>query len=117
MEKYLSQQDVLVNVKPELTLEGILNIPYNPIGIVLFAHGTGSSRHSPRNHFVAQALNNARLGTLLLDLLTPAEEVVDERSRQFRFDIDMLAKRLEGAIDWLTRQNDTRPLNIGLFGA
>src|SRR5689334_20380255 len=105
MEKYLSQQDVQVNVKPELTLEGLLNIPYNPIGIILFAHGTGSSRHSPRNQFVAYALNNARLGTLLVDLLTPAEEQVNSRSGQLRFDIDMLAKRLEGAIDWLTRQN------------
>jgi len=117
MEQHLNKQEVQVNVKPELSLAAILTIPVDAQGIVLFAHGTGSSRHSPRNQFVARFLNEARLATLLLDLLTPDEEEVDTRSHRLRFDIEMLATRLVGAIDWLTHQNDTRPLNIGLFGA
>jgi putative phosphoribosyl transferase len=117
MEYEIKEHVVQVNVKPDLLLEGTLNIPDNARGIVLFAHGSGSSRHSPRNQFVAHSLNLARLGTLLLDLLTPDEEAVDSRTGHLRFDINLLAARLEGAVDWLTKQNDTRPLNIGLFGA
>jgi dienelactone hydrolase len=100
-----------------VTLEGNLAIPGGARGIVLFAHGSGSSRHSPRNRFVAQALREAGLGTLLLDLLTPEEETIDLRTRRLRFDIDLLAERLVGAADWLARNRDTQSLPIGCFGA
>jgi len=117
MEHQIKLLEVQVNAKPDLVLEGILSLPNNARGIILFAHGSGSSRHSPRNQFVASILNRARLGTLLLDLLTPDEETIDNHTGQYRFDIDLLAARLEGAIDWLIRQNEMRSLNIGLFGA
>lgn len=97
-------------------LEGDLVLPENAHGIVLFAHGSGSSRHSPRNRQVASMLNQAGFGTLLLDLLTPDEEDVDQFTRQHRFDIELLARRLVGAIDWLRREGGG-PLPIGLFGA
>ena len=84
---------------------------------MLFAHGSGSSRHSPRNRHVARVLNQAKLATLLIDLLTSAEEAVDLRTAQLRFDIGLLAERLIAATDWLVRQPDTRPLRLGYFGA
>jgi len=98
-------------------LEGTLGVPTDANGIVLFAHGSGSSRFSPRNRFVARMLREAGLGTLLLDLLSRAEEVVDEVTRHHRFDISMLADRLVVAIDWLAAQSDTEHLCVGLFGA
>ena len=98
-------------------LEGTLGVPTDANGIVLFAHGSGSSRFSPRNRFVARMLREAGLGTLLLDLLSHAEEVVDEVTRHHRFDISMLADRLVVAIDWLATQSDTEHLSVGLFGA
>jgi pimeloyl-ACP methyl ester carboxylesterase len=98
-------------------LEGTLTVPQDATGIVLFAHGSGSSRHSPRNRFVAAELQAGRLGTLLLDLLTPAEEAVDLRTRELRFDIGLLANRLVAAISWLRDGDATRDLPIGLFGA
>jgi len=100
-----------------IALEGTLGIPASPTGIVLFAHGSGSSRFSPRNRFVARVFRDAGLATLLLDLLSPAEEVVDEVTRHHRFDIPMLADRLVAAIDWLKRERETSELSIGLFGA
>ena len=99
------------------TLEGDLRLPTGAQGIVLFAHGSGSSRHSPRNRFVAEALNAAGLGTLLLDLLTPEEEAIDLRTAHLRFDIGLLAERLVGATDWLAAQPDTARLRVGYFGA
>jgi dienelactone hydrolase len=84
---------------------------------VLFAHGSGSSRHSPRNRYVARALNEAKLATLLIDLLTLHEEVIDARTAQLRFDIDLLAERLVDATDWLIQFPDTKHLAIGYFGA
>jgi dienelactone hydrolase len=98
-------------------LEGTLTVPQGAAGIVLFAHGSGSSRHSPRNRFVAAELQAGGLGTLLLDLLTPAEEAVDLRTRELRFDIGLLADRLVAAISWLRDGDATRDLSIGLFGA
>ncbi len=98
-------------------LEGNLAIPPNASGVMLFAHGSGSSRHSPRNRAVARALNEGRLATLLVDLLTPAEESVDEQTGHLRFDIGLLADRLVDAADWLTENEETRSLPIGLFGA
>jgi dienelactone hydrolase len=84
---------------------------------VLFAHGSGSGRNSPRNRYVARALREAGLGTLLTDLLTPDEEAVDLRTGHLRFDIGLLSERLAGATDWLTENPATRGLRIGYFGA
>jgi putative phosphoribosyl transferase len=99
------------------TLEGTLVVPGNAHGVVLFAHGSGSSRHSPRNRFVAEVLQEGGLATLLVDLLTAAEEQIDDRTRELRFDIGLLAQRLVGAIDWLAEWPATRDLRVGLFGA
>jgi putative phosphoribosyl transferase len=105
-----------------VTLEGSLEGPPsarvgNAVGVVLFAHGSGSSRFSARNRHVAEVLRNGGLATLLIDLLTPAEEEVDLRTRHIRFDIPLLAERLVGAIDWLELNDATAGLPIGLFGA
>jgi putative phosphoribosyl transferase len=99
------------------TLDADLSLPDAAVGLVLFAHGSGSSRFSPRNRHVAQQLNEAGLATVLADLLTPAEEAVDERTRHLRFDIDLLAQRLVDATAWLGRQPQTAGLSIGHFGA
>jgi dienelactone hydrolase len=98
-------------------LHGNLGVPDEPVGVVLFAHGSGSGRHSPRNRFVAARLREAGLGTLLIDLLTESEEAIDSRTAHLRFDIDLLTDRLVGAIDWLGRDPRTANLPIGLFGA
>jgi dienelactone hydrolase len=99
------------------SLPGDLGLPSDPHGIVLFAHGSGSSRHSPRNQFVARTLERRDLATLLIDLLTPEEEVVDDRTAEYRFDIPMLAARLVTIVDWLRGRQETASLPIGLFGA
>lgn len=99
------------------TLRGDFGRPADARGLVLFAHGSGSSRHSPRNQRVARMLEAEGFATLLFDLLTPTEEEVDDATARLRFDIDLLANRLVGAIDWLTGRPDTRVLPIGLFGA
>ncbi len=98
-------------------LEGSLGVPDGARGVVLFAHGSGSGRYSPRNRYVARKLREARLATLLIDLLTPEEEVVDLQTRHLRFDIGLLAERLVGATDWLVRTSDTQSLRVGYFGA
>ena len=98
-------------------LEGNLAFPGSARGVVLFAHGSGSGRHSPRNRYVARALREAGLATLLVDLLTEEEEEVDLRTRHLRFDIGLLAQRLVGATKWLAQNSDTRNLRIGYFGA
>jgi putative phosphoribosyl transferase len=101
-----------------VSLDGDLAIPVaDPRGVVLFAHGSGSSRHSPRNRRVARVLQEGGWATLLLDLLTPQEEQVDLRTRELRFDIARLAERLTGAADWLGQQSDTAQLSLALFGA
>jgi len=99
------------------TLEGTLSVPEEARGVVLFAHGSGSSRHSPRDRHVARLLNEAKLATLLVDLLTPDEEAIDLRTAHLRFDINLLAERLIRATDWLIQQADLRGLRIGYFGA
>jgi dienelactone hydrolase len=101
----------------DLTIEGDLRIPPAARGIVAFAHGSGSSRFSPRNRYVANVLERAGLATLLLDLLTQREEVVDQLTAQLRFDIRLLADRLVAATDWLAQQPETRELGLGYFGA
>jgi len=98
-------------------LDGDYGPPAGIDGVVLFAHGSGSSRHSRRNQFVAQALREAGLGTLLMDLLTVEEEQIDLRTRHLRFDIELLAERLIHATDWLRSNAETRQLRIGCFGA
>ncbi|NIP71845.1 MAG: dienelactone hydrolase family protein [Gammaproteobacteria bacterium] len=98
-------------------LEGDLAVPEQPAGAVLFAHGSGSSRFSTRNRFVADVLNRAGLMTLLFDLLTAEEHEIDQRTRHLRFDIPLLSRRLIGAVDWAAVQPGLGELGIGLFGA
>jgi putative phosphoribosyl transferase len=99
------------------TLDGSLTVPDGAMTVILFVHGSGSSRHSPRNQFVARTLNNAGLATLLFDLLTREEEAVDMQTRQLRFDIGLLAERLLDATKWVMEQTATRDLGIGYFGS
>jgi dienelactone hydrolase len=101
----------------DVTLNGDLTVPAGAIGVVLFAHGSGSSRRSPRNKFVAHVLEQHGLATLLIDLLTPQEDAVDAHTAALRFDIGLLAERLTHIIDWLGARPDTAALPIGLFGA
>jgi len=98
-------------------LDGNLTIVAQTKGLVLFAHGSGSSRHSPRNQFVARTLNDAGLATLLFDLLTPEEESVDVYTREHRFDIGLLAERLVYATKWAKQQKQTKDFRIGYFGS
>jgi dienelactone hydrolase len=98
-------------------LEATMAIPQGATGIVVFAHGSGSGRHSPRNRYVADALVQAGFGTLLLDLLTDTEERYDRETGDLRFDIDRLAKRLVVAIDWLSEDQRARGLRVGTYGA
>jgi dienelactone hydrolase len=100
-----------------VTLDGDLAVPEGARAVVLFAHGSGSSRHSPRNRHVARVLNNAGLATLLADLLTADEEAVDALSLAYRFNIGLLAERLTGAVDWLQQERQTASLPVGCFGA
>jgi putative phosphoribosyl transferase len=105
-------REVVVDVKGT-RLAGLISIPPQPRGVVVFAHGSGSSRHSPRNRFVADQLNDAGFTTLLFDLLTPAEE----RNRENIFDVELLASRLIGATEWLATQDDLASLPVGYFAA
>src|SRR6266498_4027193 len=98
-------------------LSGNLTIPENAVALVLFAHGSGSSRHSPRNQFVARTLNRSILDTLLFDLLTPEEEALDIYTREHRFNISLLGERLLHATKWARQQEKTRDLRIGYFGS
>jgi dienelactone hydrolase len=98
-------------------LEGILNIPNHCQGMVIFAHGSGSGRYSKRNQSIANYFNEHKLATLLFDLLTPEEEMIDEYSREFRFNIPLLAERILIATHWLLQEPKTKSLPIGYFGA
>jgi putative phosphoribosyl transferase len=100
-----------------VVLEADVVVPEPAQGLVLFAHGSGSSRHSPRNRYVAGELQHAGLATVLADLLTPEEEQLDARTGALRFDIDLLAGRVAALTDWLVEQEQTAYLGIGLFGA
>ncbi|HLC17893.1 MAG TPA: dienelactone hydrolase family protein [Thermodesulfobacteriota bacterium] len=112
--KLAANEEKLVNIDVDgITLEGALGIPEGAEGIVLFAHGSGSSRHSPRNNYVAQVLRKAGVATLLMDLLTREEDV----DYSTRFDIGLLTARLEAATRWLEGQKETKGLVIGYFGA
>src|SRR5688500_19479257 len=101
----------------QIKLEGELTIPVGASGLVLFAHGSGSSRFSPRNQFVARTIRESGNGTLLFDLLTAEEEQEDNVTARLRFDIGMLANRLVGVTRWLSTQPGTRDLGVGYFGS
>ncbi len=101
----------------DVNLAGDLMIPEKCSGLVVFAHGSGSSRFSPRNRNVAEELNRSSLGTLLFDLLTIQERELDELTCEYRFNIELLGERLTATLDWLTAQKETVGLNVGLFGA
>jgi len=116
MKTVIEHTRVSVPVGP-VRLDGDLNVPAEPKGFVLFAHGSGSSRHSPRNRYVAEVLNEHSLGTLLVDLLTAEEEREDEITAQLRFDIGLLTRRLVGIADWTVEQPQVSGHQIGLFGA
>jgi putative phosphoribosyl transferase len=110
----LTKRKELVGIPADsVQMEGMLEVPPDAVGIILFAHGSGSSRLSPRNNYVAGVLREARLATLLLDLLTPQEDQV----YQTRFDISLLTQRLHTAANWLRQSSDTSSLPLGLFGA
>lgn len=98
-------------------LQATMFLPQDAWGIIIFAHGMGSNRNSPRNRFIAQILQEAKLGSLLLDLLTRDETTVDELAGHYRFDTGLLANRIAGSIDWLLHKPETRELHVGLFGA
>jgi len=112
----MGTQDIRITLDGS-ALGATLDLPRAAKGLVLFAHGSGSSRFSPRNRFVARELGNARLATLLLDLLTEEEEAIDDRTGRLRFDIDLLAERLVHATDWAKRQPNLAALSLGYFGA
>lgn len=105
-----------IHIPPD-GVEGDLVIPERAYGIVVFAHGSGSSRRSSRNRYVASVLQQGELATLLMDLLTPEEEQIDVQTAHLRFDIPLLARRLMDATDWVVSQPETRELNLGYFGA
>ncbi|MGC4768600.1 dienelactone hydrolase family protein [Micromonospora sp. DT44] len=111
------QHDTVTIPVRDAQLPADLLLPAQPVGVVLFAHGSGSSRHSPRNVAVARALNARGLACVLVDLLTPDEEKVDTRTAELRFDIGMLASRLAGIVDWLVAERPAGDVPIGLFGA
>jgi pimeloyl-ACP methyl ester carboxylesterase len=112
-----AQHETVSVSAPPVTLAGDLTLPSAARGMVLFAHGSGSSRLSPRNRYVADSLNERNLATLLFDLLTEPEEQIDLRTRELRFDIALLARRLIQAIDWTHNHPATAALDLGLFGA
>ena len=114
--EHVHEADVRIRT-PQAALDGTLAVGNSPLGVVVFAHGSGSSRHSSRNRFVADHLQRQRLATLLFDLLTPEEERIDQLTGHLRFDIDLLAQRLIDAVTWLDQQDETRGLPIGYFGA
>lgn len=111
------QSEVTVQIGEGLTAPAFLALPEKSQGLVLFAHGSGSSRHSPRNQFVAELLNDGGLATLLLDLLTPQEEAIDRATAELRFDIGLLAGRLVAVTRWVRAQAPLEGLNLGYFGA
>jgi putative phosphoribosyl transferase len=116
MQHAALHEAVRIDLGP-VALNGDLHLPEGAAGLVIFAHGSGSSRFSSRNRSVAGVLESSGFATLLLDLLTPAEEIVDERTRQYRFDIERLGQRVIGACDWAQSRSDTARLRLAVFGA
>jgi len=116
-EQYTTQSSEVTVQAGKVSLDGHLTVPENPTGIVVFAHGSGSSRFSSRNQYVARVLNEGGLATLLFDLLTAKEHEIDVQTRELRFDIDLLSERVVATIDWLADEATINDLPIGLFGA
>ncbi|HSL42162.1 MAG TPA: dienelactone hydrolase family protein [Anaerolineales bacterium] len=117
MNKTITENRYVQILSTGVRLEGIVSIPDEARGFVVFVHGSGSSRHSPRNQYVAQTLQEGGLATLLFDLLTPYEEESDLQTRYLRFDIDLLARRTAGVLEWLDLQPFAYGLRRGLFGS
>lgn len=117
MNKTMTENRYVQILSMGVRLEGIVSIPENPKGLVAFVHGSGSSRHSPRNQYVAQSLQEGGLTTLLFDLLTPYEEESDLQRNHLRFNVDLLAGRTEGVLEWLDLQPFAYGLQLGLFGS
>lgn len=117
LSKKPGQQELVTIQAGGVSLKGFLTIPPHAIKIVLFAHGSGSGRNSPRNQYVARVLQEGGLATLLMDLLTEEEDRVDQITRQHRFDIQLLSRRLADATDVLSQYDDTKKLGVGYFGA
>jgi len=113
----VSEREIGLVLRPGVRLGGNLAIPHGARGAVLFAHGSGSSRFSRRNRLVAQTLQQGGFATLLMDLLTTQEEEAERFTRHLRFDIELLADRLARAVEWLSRDEETRRLRVGLFGS
>jgi putative phosphoribosyl transferase len=116
MAGHAVHESVRIDAGP-VTLDGDLRVPDRAAGLVIFAHGSGSSRFSRRNRSVASALEAAGFATLLIDLLTREEEAIDERTREYRFDIDLLGRRVVGVTDWVRSRPDLHHLAIAYFGA
>lgn len=114
---YDGTESVRITTDIRNIIEGSLTLPSEPKGVVIFAHGSGSSRHSPRNRYVAQVLNESGIATILIDLLTTEEENIDNITREHRFDIRLLSGRLIAATDWLSRNTELSKLKVGYFGA
>jgi dienelactone hydrolase len=117
MNKTTTENQYVRILSAGVHLEGLLSIPAEAKGLVVFVHGSGSSRHSPRNQYVAQTLQEGGLGTLLFDLLTASEEEIDLQTRHLRFDIGLLARRTAGVLEWLDEQPFDFISSIGLFGS
>ena len=113
----MATESIAIAIGARQQIEADLHVPLRSTGLVVFAHGSGSSRFSSRNRAVAESLHRRGLGTLLLDLLTREEDVVDVHTREHRFDIDRLGSRVVLATDWLGNRDDLRSLPIGYFGA
>jgi putative phosphoribosyl transferase len=116
MKRLIEPMNLSIPVREHI-IHGDLVLPHNAGGAVIFAHGSGSSRHSPRNRYVAGVLQQAGLATLLVDLLTAEEEQIDQKTLEYRFNIDLLAERLVGATDWLREDRNFSHLRLGYFGA
>jgi putative phosphoribosyl transferase len=114
--EYQPEREIVIPIGGA-SLHGTLSIPRNAVGVVLFAHGSGSGRFSPRNRSVARTLNESGIATLLMDLLSEAEEIIDTHTRHLRFDIKLLTERLLSAVQWLSHEPVTERLPVGLFGA
>ena len=117
MNKTMTENRYVQILSTGVRLEGIVSVPDDPRGFVVFVHGSGSSRHSPRNQYVAQTLQEGGLATLLFDLLTPFEEESDLQTRHLRFDVELLARRTAGVLEWLDLQPYAYGLKKGLFGS
>lgn len=110
------RRDVWIPIE-SVSLRGDLAIPFDAVGLVVLAHGGGDSRHGARNRRLAHLLRDAKMGTLLFDLLTPGEEAVDMKTQHLRFNVGLLAHRLFGLVEWCRKDDETRPLPLGFFGA